>query len=60
MIITGDALIGGQAVKGTGAGVRAYNPTQQQVMEPEFRTVDARRSTRPAAWPKMRSIPSAR
>jgi alpha-ketoglutaric semialdehyde dehydrogenase len=41
MIITGDALIGGQAVKGTGAGVRAYNPTQQQVMEPEFRTVDA-------------------
>ena len=41
MIITGDALIGGQAVKGTGAGVRAYNPTQQQVMDPEFRTVDA-------------------
>jgi NADP-dependent aldehyde dehydrogenase len=41
MIITGDALIGGKDVKGTGAGVRAYNPTQQQVMEPEFRTVDA-------------------
>jgi NADP-dependent aldehyde dehydrogenase len=41
MIITGDALIGGQAVKGTGAGVRAYNPALQQVMDPEFRTVDA-------------------
>ena len=40
MIITGDALIGGQAVKGTGAAIRAYNPTQQQLMEPEFFTVD--------------------
>jgi NADP-dependent aldehyde dehydrogenase len=41
MIITGDALIGGKAVKGTGAGVRAYNPALGQVIEPEFRTVDA-------------------
>jgi NADP-dependent aldehyde dehydrogenase len=41
MIITGDALIGGKAVKGTGAGVRAYNPGLGQVIEPEFRTVDA-------------------
>ena len=41
MIITGDALIGGQAVRGTGAGVRAWNPAAAQVMEPEFRTVDA-------------------
>lgn len=40
MIITGDALIGGQAVKGTGAALRAYNPTLQQVMDPEFFTVD--------------------
>ncbi|MYM85284.1 aldehyde dehydrogenase family protein [Duganella sp. FT50W] len=41
MIITGDALIGGKAVTGTGAGVRAFNPALGQVIEPEFRTVDA-------------------
>ncbi|OFA01779.1 aldehyde dehydrogenase (NADP(+)) [Duganella sp. HH101] len=40
MIITGEALIGGVAVKGTGAAIRAYNPTLQQQMEPEFFGVD--------------------
>lgn len=40
MIITGDSLIGGQAVKGTGAAFRAYNPSQQQSMDPEFTTAD--------------------
>lgn len=40
MIITGDSLIGGQAVKGTGAAFRAYNPTLQQSMDPEFTTAD--------------------
>jgi NADP-dependent aldehyde dehydrogenase len=40
MIITGDALIGGQSVKGAGAAIRAYSPTLQQAMEPEFFTVD--------------------
>jgi NADP-dependent aldehyde dehydrogenase len=40
MIITGDSLIGGQAVKGTGAAFRAYNPALQQSMDPEFTTAD--------------------
>jgi len=40
MIITGDSLIGGQAVKGKGAAFRAYNPSLQQSMEPEFTTAD--------------------
>ena len=40
MIITGDSLIGGQAVKGTGAAFRAYNPSLQQSMDPEFTTAD--------------------
>lgn len=40
MIITGDALIGGKAVKGSGDAIRAYSPTQQQALEPEFFTVD--------------------
>ncbi|GJJ00058.1 2,5-dioxovalerate dehydrogenase [Duganella rhizosphaerae] len=40
MIITGEALIGGVAVKGTGAAIRAFNPSLQQPMEPEFHTVD--------------------
>jgi NADP-dependent aldehyde dehydrogenase len=40
MIITGEALIGGRAVKGTGGAIRAWNPTTQQPMEPEFLAVD--------------------
>ncbi len=40
MIITGEALIGGVAVKGTGAALRGYNPSLQQPMEPEFHAVD--------------------
>ncbi|GJI98891.1 2,5-dioxovalerate dehydrogenase [Duganella caerulea] len=40
MIITGEALIGGVAVKGTGSPVRAYNPSLQQPMEPAFHSVD--------------------
>jgi NADP-dependent aldehyde dehydrogenase len=40
MIITGEALIGGHAVKGTGGAIRAWNPTTQQSMEPEFHAVD--------------------
>src|SRR4051812_30341306 len=40
MIITGEALIGGVAVKGTGSAIRAYNPSLQQQMEPEFHAVD--------------------
>ena len=41
MIITGDALIGGRAVKGTGGAIRAWNPGTRQSMEPEFLAVDA-------------------
>ncbi|MQA19786.1 aldehyde dehydrogenase (NADP(+)) [Rugamonas rivuli] len=40
MIINGEALIGGVAVKGTGAAIRAYNPSLQQQMDPEFFGVD--------------------
>jgi alpha-ketoglutaric semialdehyde dehydrogenase len=40
MIITGDALIGGKDVKGTGPAIRGYNPSLQQPMDPEFFTVD--------------------
>lgn len=40
MIITGEALIGGVGVKGTGAAIRGYNPSLQAPMEPEFHAVD--------------------
>ena len=40
MIITGKALIGGEAVPGNGAAIRAWNPSLQQQMEPEFHAVD--------------------
>jgi NADP-dependent aldehyde dehydrogenase len=41
MIITGKALIGGVAIQGTGAAIRAWNPGLQQQMEPDFHAVDA-------------------
>jgi NADP-dependent aldehyde dehydrogenase len=40
-MITGDALIGGVAVKGSGGAIRAWNPSTQQAMEPEFHAVDS-------------------
>ncbi|NRR32869.1 aldehyde dehydrogenase (NADP(+)) [Oxalobacteraceae bacterium] len=40
MIITGEALIGGVAVKGTQGPLCAYNPNTRQKMEPTFHTVD--------------------
>jgi len=40
MIITGEALIGGVGVRGTGAAIRGYNPSLQAPMEPEFHVVD--------------------
>ncbi|MES3023019.1 MAG: aldehyde dehydrogenase (NADP(+)) [Pseudomonadota bacterium] len=41
MNITGEALIGGQAVKGKGAAFRAYNPSLCAPIEPPFQMVDA-------------------
>src|ERR1700741_4848455 len=41
MMITGEALIGGGPVKGKGGPIRAWNPTTQQPMEPDFHAVDA-------------------
>lgn len=41
MMITGEALIGGVAVQGTGTPIRAYNPALQESMEPAFYAVDA-------------------
>ena len=40
MIITGEALIGGVAVKGKGGAIRAWNPGTQEHMTPEFHAVD--------------------
>ena len=39
--ITGDALIGGVAVKGAGASFQAYNPALREPMEPSFHMVSA-------------------
>ncbi|MBJ7312682.1 aldehyde dehydrogenase (NADP(+)) [Rugamonas sp. CCM 8940] len=39
MMITGEALIGGLAVKGSEGGLRAFNPATLQYLEPEFHTV---------------------
>lgn len=36
MIITGEALIGGQPVQGAGAAFQAFNPAQRAHMEPSF------------------------
>ncbi|WGG48473.1 aldehyde dehydrogenase (NADP(+)) [Rugamonas sp. DEMB1] len=41
MTITGEALIGGLAVKGSEGGQRAFNPATLQYLEPEFHTVGA-------------------
>lgn len=41
MIITGEALIGGVAVRGKGAPMQAWNPVGQLAMEPAFQAVDA-------------------
>lgn len=39
-LITGDALIGGVAVKGNGSAVYGFNPATQQQIEPAFHAVD--------------------
>jgi NADP-dependent aldehyde dehydrogenase len=41
MKITGEALIGGVAVKGNGAAIRAYDPAAGCNIEPAFHAVDA-------------------
>lgn len=41
MNITGEALIGGVAVKGTGSAIRAYDPAKGEQLEPSFHAVDA-------------------
>ncbi len=38
--ITGEALIGGAAVRGTQAGFKAFDPSLQSAIEPEFSSVD--------------------
>jgi NADP-dependent aldehyde dehydrogenase len=40
MIITGEALIGGVAVKGNGGSFKAMNPADAAAMEPDFHMVD--------------------
>jgi len=40
-IITGEALIGGQAERGAGNSFQAWNPALRQHMEPAFHMVDA-------------------
>ncbi|CAN7270922.1 aldehyde dehydrogenase (NADP(+)) [Pseudoduganella sp. LjRoot289] len=40
MIITGEALIGGVAVKGNGGSFQAMNPSLRAAMEPAFHMVD--------------------
>jgi len=39
-VITGEALIAGQAVKGTGAVLRAWDPTAGKALDAEFYAVD--------------------
>ncbi len=39
--ITGDALIGGQAVRGAGGSFQAWNPSARAHLEPAFHMVDA-------------------
>ncbi|QGZ38556.1 NADP-dependent aldehyde dehydrogenase [Pseudoduganella flava] len=41
MSITGEALIGGLAVKGKGSNFKAWNPNEGKHMEPAFHMVDA-------------------
>lgn len=40
-LVEGVALIGGRAVRGTGAAFRAYAPQAEEWLEPPFRAVDA-------------------
>jgi len=41
MSITGEALIGGRAVRGNGAALRAFDPAAGQPLEPAFNAVDS-------------------
>lgn len=40
-VITGDALIGGVAVRGNGGAFQAFDPAQRAALEPAFHMVDA-------------------
>jgi alpha-ketoglutaric semialdehyde dehydrogenase len=60
MMITGEALIGGRAVRGNAGSFQAVDPARREAIDPAFHMVDATRSTKPAAWPKKHSIPFAR
>ena len=40
-MITGDALIGGQQVRGNGGSFQAFNPALREAIEPAFHMVDA-------------------
>ena len=39
-VLTGEALIAGQPVKGTGASLRAWDPAAGKLLETEFFAVD--------------------
>ena len=44
MMITGEALIGGAAVRGAGTAFKAFDPGLQQQLEPEFHNVDVQQT----------------
>jgi alpha-ketoglutaric semialdehyde dehydrogenase len=41
MSITGEALIGGRAVRGNGGSFQAFDPSKREAIEPSFHMVDA-------------------
>jgi hypothetical protein len=50
MNITGEALIGGVAVKGTGSAIRAYDPSKGEQLEPAFGQLKVLRDKMAGTW----------
>jgi len=65
MTITGEALIGGRAVRGSAGSFQAYNPSTREPMEPAFNMVsvdqiDEACRLAEAAFDPYRALPNAR
>jgi len=56
MTITGEALIGGVAVRGEGGAQRAFNPGTEQQFGEEFNAVSVEQVNDACRWPVQPSI----
>ena len=60
MRLTGDMLIGGAAVQGSGAKMRAVDPSNGSDLDPSFSGGTTKDVERPADWPGQHSMSFAK